>query len=73
VSFTCTTSFTQATIALTHVIPMGTKPRSTHGKKRRLHNQTLDVTGTGRYLRLYGTARATQYGYSLWELQVHGG
>ncbi|WP_201777092.1 discoidin domain-containing protein [Streptacidiphilus neutrinimicus] len=32
--------------------------------------QTLDVTGTGRYLRMYGTARATQYGYSLWEMQV---
>ena len=34
-------------------------------------NQTLNVTGTGRYLRMYGTARATQYGYSLWELGVH--
>jgi hypothetical protein len=33
-------------------------------------NQTLDVTGTGRYLRVNGTARATQYGYSLWELSV---
>ena len=32
--------------------------------------QTLNVSGTGRYLRIYGTARATQYGYSLWELQV---
>ncbi len=35
--------------------------------------QTLNVTGTGRYLRMYGTARATQYGYSLWELGVHTG
>ncbi len=34
--------------------------------------QTLNVTGTGRYVRLYGTARATQYGYSLWEFQVFG-
>ncbi|PYC66369.1 hypothetical protein C7C46_31455 [Streptomyces tateyamensis] len=34
--------------------------------------QTLNVTGTGRYLRLYGTARATQYGYSLWEFQAFG-
>jgi F5/8 type C domain/Glycosyl hydrolases family 16 len=34
--------------------------------------QTLNVSGTGRYLRLYGTARATQYGYSIWELQVYG-
>ncbi|WP_442788419.1 discoidin domain-containing protein [Kitasatospora sp. YST-16] len=35
--------------------------------------QTLDVTGTGRYVRVYGTARATQYGYSLWEFQVFTG
>jgi hypothetical protein len=35
-------------------------------------NQTLNVSGTGRYVRLYGTARATQYGYSLWEFQVLG-
>jgi beta-glucanase (GH16 family) len=34
--------------------------------------QTLAVTGTGRYIRMYGTARATQYGYSLWEFQVYG-
>ena len=34
-------------------------------------NQTLDVTGSGRYLRVYGTARGTQYGYSLWELTVN--
>jgi len=32
--------------------------------------QTLDVTGTGRYVRVNGTARATGYGYSLWELAV---
>ncbi|MEZ0069673.1 beta-glucosidase [Streptacidiphilus sp. MAP12-20] len=35
-------------------------------------NQTLNVTGTGRYVRMYGTARATGYGYSLWEFQVFG-
>jgi hypothetical protein len=34
--------------------------------------QALQVTGSGRYLRMYGTARATQYGYSLWEFQVFG-
>jgi beta-glucosidase len=34
--------------------------------------QTLAVTGTGRYVRMYGTARATAYGYSLWEFQVFG-
>jgi len=32
--------------------------------------QTLDVSGTGRYIRMFGTARATQYGYSLWEFAV---
>ncbi len=25
-----------------------------------------------RYVRMYGTKRSTQYGYSLWEFQVHG-
>jgi F5/8 type C domain/Putative Ig domain len=34
-------------------------------------NQSLTVSGTGRYIRMYGTARATQYGYSLWEFQVY--
>jgi len=34
--------------------------------------QTLSVTGSGRYIRMYGTTRDTQYGYSLWEFQVYG-
>ncbi|GAA1652051.1 discoidin domain-containing protein [Catellatospora bangladeshensis] len=34
--------------------------------------ETLNISGSGRYLRLYGTQRATGYGYSLWELQVFG-
>ena len=34
--------------------------------------QTLHVRGSGRYVRMYGTHRATQYGYSLWEFQVFG-
>ncbi|MGQ4347343.1 beta-1,3-glucanase family protein [Streptomyces sp. SAS_275] len=34
--------------------------------------QTLNITGSGRYVRLSGTARATPYGYSLWEFQVYG-
>ena len=34
--------------------------------------QTLSVSGSGRYIRMYGTARATGYGYSLWEFQVFG-
>ena len=32
---------------------------------------TLSVTGTGRYVRMYGTVRATPYGYSLWEFGVY--
>ncbi|HEY0497267.1 MAG TPA: discoidin domain-containing protein [Kutzneria sp.] len=34
--------------------------------------QTLDVSGSGRYVRMYGTQRNTGYGYSLWEFQVYG-
>ncbi|MFD3538217.1 discoidin domain-containing protein [Streptomyces sp. NPDC058662] len=34
--------------------------------------QTHDITGTARHVRVYGTARATGYGYSLWEFQVYG-
>ncbi|MEV7320496.1 discoidin domain-containing protein [Streptomyces sp. NPDC093970] len=33
---------------------------------------TLDVSGQGRYVRMQGVHRATQYGYSLWEFQVFG-
>jgi beta-glucosidase len=33
--------------------------------------QALNVSGTGRYIRMYGTARATGYGYSLWEFGVY--
>jgi beta-glucosidase len=29
------------------------------------------LSGTGRYIRVLGTVRATQYGYSLWEFQVN--
>ncbi|ADO71455.1 glycosyl hydrolase [Stigmatella aurantiaca] len=35
-----------------------------------------DVSGlnaSGRYLRIYGTKRATQYGYSIFEVEVYGG
>ncbi len=32
----------------------------------------LTVSGSGRYIRVYGTARATAYGYSLWEFEVYG-
>lgn len=32
----------------------------------------IAVSGTGRYVRVQGTTRATQYGYSLWDLNVFG-
>jgi len=33
----------------------------------------LTVTGTGRYVRVYGAQRAlSPYGYSLWEVEVFG-
>ena len=31
------------------------------------------MAGSGRYIRMYGTARATQYGYSIYEFQVYAG
>ncbi|MBX5457158.1 MAG: discoidin domain-containing protein [Thermogemmatispora sp.] len=31
----------------------------------------FDVSGSGRYVRLYGTARGTPYGYSLWEFGIY--
>lgn len=30
------------------------------------------VSGSGRFVRMNGTARGTQWGYSLWELEVYG-
>ncbi|MFE5733224.1 glycosyl hydrolase family 8 [Streptomyces sp. NPDC056528] len=32
----------------------------------------LTVSGSGRYVRMYGTGRGTPYGYSLWEFEVFG-
>jgi hypothetical protein len=34
--------------------------------------ETLNITGSGRYVRMYGTVRNSQYGYSLWEFAVYG-
>lgn len=31
----------------------------------------LSLTGSGRYVRIYGTARGTGYGYSLWDFEVY--
>ncbi|GGM67873.1 discoidin domain-containing protein [Dactylosporangium sucinum] len=35
--------------------------------------QTLAVSGSGRYIRMYGTQRATRYGYSIKEFAVYSG
>ena len=32
----------------------------------------LNVSGSGRYIRVYGTVRGTVYGYSLWEFEAYG-
>lgn len=32
----------------------------------------LTVSGSARYVRMYGTQRGTAYGYSLWEFEVYG-
>jgi beta-glucanase (GH16 family) len=32
----------------------------------------INASGTGRYVRMYGTARGGPYGYSLWEFSVYG-
>jgi beta-glucanase (GH16 family) len=34
--------------------------------------ETLNITGTGRYVRMYGTVRNTGWGYSLWEYEIYG-
>ncbi|MFI6508897.1 DUF1996 domain-containing protein [Streptosporangium sp. NPDC050855] len=34
--------------------------------------QTIDVSATGRFVRLYATKRSGRYGVSLWEFQVFG-
>ena len=35
-------------------------------------NDHPELTAAGRYVRIYGTARATPYGYSIFELEVYG-
>ncbi|MFM7024329.1 MAG: discoidin domain-containing protein [Flavobacteriales bacterium] len=35
-------------------------------------NDHTGLTGSGRYLRIYGTARTTAYGYSIFELEAYG-
>jgi hypothetical protein len=37
-----------------------------------LTNDWAGLSGTGRYVRIYGTARGTAWGYSIFELQIYG-
>jgi hypothetical protein len=37
-----------------------------------LTNDHTGLTGTARYVKMYGTARGTSYGYSMWEFEVYG-
>jgi endoglucanase Acf2 len=48
-----------------------TNMRSITGNTTSVNDHT-GLSGTGRYVRINGTARATQWGYSIWELEVYG-
>jgi beta-glucanase (GH16 family) len=37
-----------------------------------LINDHTGLTGTGRFVRMNGTLRGTQWGYSIWEMEVYG-
>ncbi|MCF6404864.1 discoidin domain-containing protein [Chitinophaga filiformis] len=37
-----------------------------------LSNDHAGLSATGRYVRIYGTARGSEYGYSIYELEVYG-
>ncbi len=37
-----------------------------------LYSNTISVKGSGRYVRMYGTGRSTNFGYSLYEFEVYG-
>jgi hypothetical protein len=36
------------------------------------YDDYISLKASGRYVRMYGTKRGTQYGYSLWEFEVYG-
>ncbi len=48
----------------------GTPVKSVTGNSTALND--WNVVGVGRYVRIYGTARTTGYGYSIFELEVYG-
>ncbi len=44
----------------------------TDGGEKETREMVLPENTTGKYLRMYGTERATGYGYSIWEMDVYG-
>jgi hypothetical protein len=50
-----------------------TTMKSITGNTTLVNDHTTGITGSGRYLRVYGTARALEWGYSIFELEVYGG
>ncbi|MDB5257891.1 MAG: glycoside hydrolase family 18 [Chitinophagaceae bacterium] len=48
-----------------------TTVKSVTGNATTTNDQT-GLSGTARYVRIYGTSRATAYGYSIYELEVYG-
>lgn len=51
-------------------LPQETEAETEAGSDPLAH--TINVSGTARYVRVYMTERATNYGYSLYEFQVYG-
>jgi hypothetical protein len=49
--------------------PLVTKTNMASGARI---DKLTDLAGSGRYVRIYGTARNTQYGYSIYEFEVYG-
>lgn len=50
-------------------VTLATKTGGTFGNR----TDTTTVSGNYSHVRIYGTARTSQYGYSIWSLKVYGG
>lgn len=50
-------------------VALATKTGGTFGTR----TDAVPITGNYRYVRIFGTARTSQYGYSIWSLKVYGG
>jgi hypothetical protein len=46
--------------------------KSVSGKASSATDDFTGLSGTGRYLRVWGVTRATQYGVSMWEVEAYG-